>query len=374
MAEQMTDEDDELRRRRPAGVPLADEGPDELPALLAIAVGVAILAVTVVWPTIAPGNDDDDAAVEVVAEAEEDEAEGEAEEDEDEAEEPDVEALDLAALLAGLGGLGIDGIDGIDLSADGGVLTATGDVPDEAARTAVIDYLASQPGVEQVIDELTIAEAEVVGNGEATLTAAQASIVVTGVVPDQATADLLVERAASIYSEAQVDNQLEIDATRSAPTQITISGALTDEVLYNQVVNGFGDIDGVEVTTTDIALEESGELEASLNSLEPIQFASGSSLIQPESEPILDEAAELLSANAAAALEIGGHTDSRGSDESNQTLSQARAEAVKAALEARGVTNELTAVGFGERRLKVEPDDTPEAQQENRRIEFRLVG
>jgi outer membrane protein OmpA-like peptidoglycan-associated protein len=373
MADPKTDDDEELRRR-PAGVPLADEGPDELPALLAIAVGIAIIAVTLVWPTIAPGNDDDEAAVDVVAEAEEPDTETEAEEPEAEPEEPEVAGLDLAALLAGLGGLGIDGLDGISLSADGGVVTATGEVPDEAARTAVIDYLAAQPGVEQVIDQLTVAEAEAAVTAEATLTAAQASIVLTGVVPDQATADLLVERAASIYSEPQVDNQLEIDDTRAAPTQITISGSLTDEVLYNQVVNGFGDIDGVEVAVTEIALEESGELEASLNSLEPIQFASGSSLIQPESESILDEAAELLLANADAALEIGGHTDSRGSDESNETLSQARADAVKVALEARGVGNELTAVGFGERRLKVDPDDTPEAQQENRRIEFRLLG
>jgi outer membrane protein OmpA-like peptidoglycan-associated protein len=54
-------------------------------------------------------------------------------------------------------------------------------------------------------------------------------------------------------------------------------------------------------------------------------------------------------------------------------LSQARADAVKAALEERGVTNELIAVGFGEQRLKISPDDTAEAQQANRRIEFRIL-
>ncbi len=44
-----------------------------------------------------------------------------------------------------------------------------------------------------------------------------------------------------------------------------------------------------------------------------------------------------------------------------------------AALQARDVTNEMTAVGFGERRLKIDPDNDPEAQRTNRRIEFRIT-
>lgn len=384
MADVTTADDGRNREpERPRGVvALADESPDELPALLALAVGVAILAIAIVWPTIDPGNDANQRrTVAAEAAASDDHGEGEAGADdesadasedgpEDGSENSAAGGLDLAALRVGLSGLGLGDV---DLSADDGVVTASGQVPDEGTRATVIDYLGSQPGVESVIDELSIAPAADSTQGDATLTAAQASVVLTGTVPDEATAQLIYDRAVSIYSEDQVDNQMVVDADRAPPTQITIAGALTDEVLFRQISTAFDDLDGVEVAPLEIALEESGELETSLNSLEPIQFASGSAIIDEASSAILDEAADFLTASPDVAVEIGGHTDSRGSDESNQTLSQDRADAVKAALVERGVSNDLSAVGFGERRLKIDPDDTPEAQQENRRIEFRLL-
>jgi outer membrane protein OmpA-like peptidoglycan-associated protein len=56
-------------------------------------------------------------------------------------------------------------------------------------------------------------------------------------------------------------------------------------------------------------------------------------------------------------------------------LSEARAQAVFDALQARDVTNDLRPRGFGETRLKVANDENdPAAQQENRRIEFRIIG
>ncbi len=370
---------DEPDRSTPSrGVSLAEEGGDDLPALLVIAVGIAVIVVLLVWsgydttPTtnatsaVAAADDDhgDD-------EAHGDEADDGADsEDEGEAEtaEPAAVDVDLAALGAAVG------IAGVNLSADGGVVTATGEVADEAQRGEVIAALEGQPGVEQVIDELTIAAPAAAAPAVA-VAASQASIVLEGTVPSEAVEAEMVARAAAIYADDQIDNRLVVDTAATPPVAVTVTGSITDPTLHAAVSSAFDGIDGVDsVDATGFVLEESSEVEASLNNLEPIQFQSGSDVFVPGSEPILSQAAEFLNANPELQIEIGGHTDSRGSDEANQALSQARADRVKAALEELGVTNQMDARGFGESRLKESPDDTAEAQQANRRIEFRITG
>jgi outer membrane protein OmpA-like peptidoglycan-associated protein len=120
-------------------------------------------------------------------------------------------------------------------------------------------------------------------------------------------------------------------------------------------------------------LAESNDVEAALNGLDQILFQSGTDVILAESLPVLDEAAALMIANPDLTFEVGGHTDSRGDDASNQSLSERRSAAVVAALVERDVANELTPRGFGETRLQEDPDDTAEQQQINRRIEFRIL-
>lgn len=72
-------------------------------------------------------------------------------------------------------------------------------------------------------------------------------------------------------------------------------------------------------------------------------------------------------------MEIGGHTDSQGRETMNQTLSQARAEAVLDALLAEEVlTSFLSAKGYGEA-LPIADNSTEEGRALNRRIEFKLV-
>jgi outer membrane protein OmpA-like peptidoglycan-associated protein len=347
------------------GVALADETPDELPALLAIAVGVAIIAITIVWPSIrdreTPVVHSGDKAAEVVEEPVE-----EAEEPVEEPEEVAAPGPDLPLFQSELAALGFAGL---GLSADGNIVTATGVVPDEAGREQVLAYLADQPNVDEVIDQLTIEAPPAVGS-VVTADASQTAIVLTGTVPDEATREALVARAVAVYSPEQVTDQLQVDPSVEPPAQVTIRGTVSDPVLYNAILGGFDGMDGVEVADLSVTLAELTDLETSLATLEPIQFASGSALIEPASEPILDQAAEFFAANPDIPVEIGGHTDSRGSEESNKTLSQARADSVLAALQARGVTNPLTATGYGELRLKVPDENDAEAQRTNRRIEF----
>lgn len=394
MAEASTDEDLERGATvegsragaRGGGVALADEGPDELPALLAFAVTIAVLAVALIWPTISPdtsGGTDSGAMAAADDHSDEGQADdGQAADDHsdddggagaDEGHEDDGAALgrpDIPAIQALLDGE----VDGLTAEGAGNVVILAGVVPDEDTRVALIDAVASQPHVEVVDAEgLTVAAA---GEASVAVTAAQVRIILEGTVPDEATRDALVSRAVAVYAEDQVEDRLVVDASVQPPTTVTIGGSMTDPVLFQQVVAAFDGIDGVEVGDVGgFTLEESSDLEAALNNLEPVQFASGSAIVQAESAAILDEAAALLLANPGVALEIGGHTDSLGGEEANQTLSEARAQAVLAALQERGVENELTAVGFGERRLKVSPDENDaEAQQQNRRIEFRIIG
>jgi outer membrane protein OmpA-like peptidoglycan-associated protein len=72
-------------------------------------------------------------------------------------------------------------------------------------------------------------------------------------------------------------------------------------------------------------------------------------------------------------VEVAGHTDSTGSDDYNQALSERRAASVAAYLTSRGVTSErLMAVGGGEK-YPVASNDTPAGRQLNRRVEITIV-
>jgi OmpA-OmpF porin, OOP family len=104
-----------------------------------------------------------------------------------------------------------------------------------------------------------------------------------------------------------------------------------------------------------------------------ITFAPGSSDIDSDALVTIDRVAEILRECQSVRMEIGGHTDSQGSEGMNERLSQQRADAVLNAIMARRVlTSNLTAKGYGEAQ-PVADNGTEEGREANRRIEFRLL-
>jgi cobalt-zinc-cadmium efflux system protein len=104
-----------------------------------------------------------------------------------------------------------------------------------------------------------------------------------------------------------------------------------------------------------------------------IEFAPGSAEIAPESAVVIDGIADALGGCPEVAMEVGGHTDSEGSESGNERLSQQRADAVLAALRARGLALPMvTAHGYGESE-PVADNATPEGRAANRRIAFDLM-
>ncbi len=88
----------------------------------------------------------------------------------------------------------------------------------------------------------------------------------------------------------------------------------------------------------------------------------------------------ILQENPEIIIEIGSHTDSKGSDTYNQSLSQRRAESVVNYLIAAGVSKKrLKARGYGETQFiapnqKTDGTDDPIGRAQNRRTEFRIIG
>jgi outer membrane protein OmpA-like peptidoglycan-associated protein len=101
-----------------------------------------------------------------------------------------------------------------------------------------------------------------------------------------------------------------------------------------------------------------------------VLFDTGKSTLKPGADSMIERVAAFLSSNEGTKVIVEGHTDSRGSDEYNQQLSEQRAQAVAAALASRGIDrSRIEPVGRG-KSLPVASNDTAAGQQQNRRVEL----
>jgi outer membrane protein OmpA-like peptidoglycan-associated protein len=320
----------------------------------------------------------------------------------------------------------------LTVAIDGDIVVMRGAVPDEAARQQIVEAAGSLYGPQNVIDELALAEtatfdgATLLMSGRAVFdddrpsqlrdrlssdfglssrqfdidrgdaapepVAVQAqlandgTIALAGAVPDRQSITDLTAAAEAVWGPGSVDvSALTVvsDATWIDGSVLVAGTALPGDQRIDgfpaQVQQRFGpevavDISGVQL---DFGPEGLGILESQLAEqvlASPIRFAPTSAVIEPESEAILQVVVDTLARIPEVEVEVVGHTDDEGIEAENQVLSEQRAEAVVARLGELGVdVSRLTARGEGQSQPLV-PNDSDENREQNRRIEFRIVG
>jgi outer membrane protein OmpA-like peptidoglycan-associated protein len=131
----------------------------------------------------------------------------------------------------------------------------------------------------------------------------------------------------------------------------------------------------IEVVPPEIKEKETELLDTGKLVISDINFDFDKSTIRPSSYHTLDIVGQVLTKWPGLRIEIGGHTDSRGSDKYNMALSHRRAESVRAYLLAhfpQFTPSQLTARGFGESAPLV-PNNSEAHMQMNRRVEFTVL-
>jgi outer membrane protein OmpA-like peptidoglycan-associated protein len=105
-----------------------------------------------------------------------------------------------------------------------------------------------------------------------------------------------------------------------------------------------------------------------------LTFDAGSSTVKPQFQGTLLEISRAVKTRNQTFVDVLGHTDTTGTPQVNQALSDKRASAVAAYLGAHGVTKaRLASKGYGETAPLYNPDTTEAQKAANRRIEIRLV-
>jgi outer membrane protein OmpA-like peptidoglycan-associated protein len=124
----------------------------------------------------------------------------------------------------------------------------------------------------------------------------------------------------------------------------------------------------------NVILETRESARGLIVNLSDVLFDVDKATLKPGARERLARIAGILSAHPSLKIEIEGHTDSTGSDEYNQSLSERRAQAVQAYLSDQAIGQSIAStVGYGESR-PVATNGTSAGRQQNRRVEIIVSG
>jgi OOP family OmpA-OmpF porin len=231
--------------------------------------------------------------------------------------------------------------------------------------------------------------------------AASAPIVVSGTVADDASKAALLARLRTVYGAERVVDQLAVGRVAAPPNwnehvarligpnlklvtrgqlqvdgnSVSLRGDVASEAQKQQIAGELAMNLDASYTVNNglrVAVSEQGVLDAALAN-RIIEFESGKAALTDSGKAILDQMSAALLGLKDKKVEVIGHTDNAGSRAGNLSLSQARAEAVKTYVAARGINPDMIAVAGEGPDRPVADNRSPEGRARNRRIEFKIV-
>ncbi|HEX6851392.1 MAG TPA: OmpA family protein [Candidatus Polarisedimenticolaceae bacterium] len=222
-----------------------------------------------------------------------------------------------------------------------------GDVPELSRRTLSLAAEAVRAAVKQI-------EAQKAQDTEAARVAELA----------QKQAETEAEKAARLKTEADLADvqrqrkALEVEVARVKAEREQIQK--DRDALAARLSGALGKVSATERTGRGLVVSLSGG----------ILFETGKSALKTEAKVSLAKLAGILLMIPNANIQVEGHTDATGSEETNAKLSLARATSVMEFLEAQGVEKaRMSAKGVAAAQ-PVAPNDTPDGRAKNRRVEI----
>ncbi|MEQ1604344.1 MAG: OmpA family protein [Pyrinomonadaceae bacterium] len=281
---------------------------------------------------------------------------------------------------------------------------------------ALLCYLCINRHVPEILGAATVPAANKNVNANVTLgtptfkaESKDGKVVLTGVLPDQATKDQLLAKAREVYGADNIFDNLTVDPKVAKPAWLAAvmalmpfsakdvkNGGITVEknsisligqvpsdtikakvfsdasiALPNATINNLLTVGQGTVTADQAATQ--AEINEQIGS-KVVEFDTASDQLTSNGKAVLDGIVPIMQQHAAANFEIAGNTDSKGNPAANQKLSERRAATVKNYLVSKGLAaDRFTTKGFGGTQ-PVASNETEEGRQKNRRIGFSVTG